>query len=330
MVAFAVTVFGEMTKLGDSRDYLSGMYVVRDDVTSPAYLMSVIGIGLYSILGSEFLVYSIFAFLGAYSLTALIVKANLPRASNIIVILGLSSPSFTMWSSILSKEAIVLIATCVFLIDLINIDCRARRSLTFWGTMSLFVLCWFKLYYAPIYISFLIITLLNRNSTYNRQNYIFLFGASVVLIGITFSIGFAGLVVDEMPKHFSTDGGSTRQNDFWNSSIDFFVYLPIGSLISFVGPTIGEVYDKPFLLIVFLESLILILLIISLFQANYTRLVFKKHILILVFFVFFGFLFVHYPFGIFNQGSAIRYRTNFLLFMFVYFAHLLRLNKTTN
>jgi len=126
-----------------------------------------------------------------------------------------------------------------------------------------------------------------------------------------------------MPLHFSIDGGSTRENAIWVNDFDVFWNSPYGMFISFVGPTLDEALLKPTHFLAWSESIFI--LCVFIFSVMKLFLVSLKTGRINIFFigvfsiVSIWILFVHYPFGALNPGSAIRYRENFYAFLVVLF-----------
>jgi len=84
--------------------------------------------------------------------------------------------------------------------------------------------------------------------------------------------------------------------------------------------------SKPAQLLAGLESLVIIACFMVLswrrlqYNLHYFR--FNPVVFISYFIVFIGILFIHYPFGFLNPGSAIRYRSNFYPLFFLLFLHL--------
>jgi hypothetical protein len=129
-----------------------------------------------------------------------------------------------------------------------------------------------------------------------------------------------------MPAHFSQDAGSTRENTIWINDYDIFWNAPYGMFISFFGPTLDEALSKPTHLLAFIESFLIVTVflyfLIKNFYYTYLTAMFNVYIFGLFVTVFFWILFVHYPFGALNSGSAIRYRENFFSFFMILFFYL--------
>ena len=115
--------------------------------------------------------------------------------------------------------------------------------------------------------------------------------------------------------HFSATAESTRTNTIWVEQYDVFYNAPYGMMIGFLGPTVMEVWEKPLQGIALMESLVVASFISALLVMAVLPRVIQGKLNVLMFSmvlsVFFWILFVHYPFGALNPGSAIRYRSNF-------------------
>ena len=114
---------------------------------------------------------------------------------------------------------------------------------------------------------------------------------------------------------------SSMRNEYmeWNDYNDFYK-ICFGSITAFSGPTLSEVINRPIFGVFFIESLILNLIMLYLF---FSLLNLKNIIPNFYFLYLFGFLFsfclallIHYPLGIFNLGSSLRYKQNIIPLMF--------------
>lgn len=139
---------------------------------------------------------------------------------------------------------------------------------------------------------------------------------------------------DEMYVHFAMDGAESTRDNIWVQENDFFRKAPLGMFEAFYGPTFSEMAAKPTHLIAGLESLFMLGLFVYLswkmlsrFLATYR---FNATIVPVYFIIFSGICLLHYPFGIFNPGSAIRYRANFIFLFILLLLHLyVRYKKNT-
>ncbi len=163
-----------------------------------------------------------------------------------------------------------------------------------------------------------------------------LLGAFFIILNIGILYFIQPLVDDlsfMMYAHFDlANAESTRDNIFLHEG-DFYRQAPYGMFLSFFGPTLSEMIQKPTHLIAGMESLLIVFLMLFMVKRSLKRLCFllgrlEPRYFFSIFLIITGICFIHYPFGIFNPGSAIRYRTNFI-FLFILILSELYIHDTT-
>jgi len=125
----------------------------------------------------------------------------------------------------------------------------------------------------------------------------------------------------ELPRHFSVDPNSdTRTHFFFQTDTDWIYSIPFGTLIAFWGPTLSEAIHSAKYFATFSESLIIFFFICGQFYrfVSVRGFVVRHKLFITVLTVILLFLIANYPFGFFNPGSALRYRSAYLPFMFFF------------
>jgi len=110
------------------------------------------------------------------------------------------------------------------------------------------------------------------------------------------------------------DAKSTRYYlmENWKDMGDFLDLFVSGVFMSQIGPTLLESINKPIFFLVFLEGVVYIYIFVYIVIRFYklskidktNKLVFVYAFLPAVL----GIILIHYPFGIFNPGTAIRYK----------------------
>lgn len=322
---FAVFIFARFSSLGDTQDYLQGEYIERNNLASTAYLMSMIGTTL-GVVGS-------FVFSLAMSLWGIIYlleKARFSLMHSRIVIFLMILPSFGVWTSILSKEVFVLFSFCLCTGGLIELLMGRRFIFSLFQLVGLALLTFIKPHYSLcIYLSIAAI-MLNR-SGFRRE---LLLAITLLFFLVAAVLSFLNVEViyqntQALPAHFSLQGGTTRINDFWIDEYDFFTYLPVGLPLAFIGPSFTEALSSIKLLPFFIEGCLLF----GFVAVNGWRAVFYRHyinvlgvVLMLTFCL--ALLLTHYPFGLFNPGSAVRYRSGFILPLCIFVLYLATLNRS--
>jgi len=329
---FALFVFAKFTTLGDTSRWMSGtikLPEITSILTSSSNMLDFLGGISSSLLGTIFgnLPFMILAFYGIYYSVS---RLKLNNKQLVLVLFLLSFPSFGVWSSIAGKEAMSVFFMGIilgYIIDLINKDRYKLKMIELFAIYLMFI---FKPQYSLAIFSIIIYVV-----TSNKLN-LKSFGKSI-LLSIHITLGLVGFwifkdVINELsfmlPKHFSLDAGSTRDNTIWIENYDIFFNAHYGMFIGFFGPTYDEVLSKPIQGIFFIESLVIISLFVyvlsrGVIYATKTNKI-NIYIIALIFMSVFWLLFVHYPFGALNPGSAIRYRENFygFLVVFIFFIYL--------
>lgn len=312
---FALLIFGSFTTLGDSESYIAGSYLTENRTfTSSAFIMSLIG----SSIGKP-LSYCLACIASCYGIIYPLTKYNFKRKEKLLIFFIALLPSTGIWTSIYGKEAFIVLFLGGVIGFFIDICSNKKIRPTFFQLCCFLLLCIFKIQYAVVVL--LIFTYLLFVIHIRGASSKILFNLALSLLGLgfiyfLFSVAnFFDYFVSIIPSHFSDESNSTRINDFWLTGGDFFKYLPEGIFVSFVGPTLFESIQKPLFFPFFFEG-ILILFLVSL--VSYKSIIYRSS----KFNLFYGsiaiitiilFLLAHYPFGIFNPGSAVRYRSGFII-----------------
>lgn len=315
----AVFVFSQFSSLGDTDDYLNGHYLDRSDFSSTAYIMSVIGSSLGTV--GSFLLSIVLSVTG---ILYMLEKARLGNNALILILVLISFPSFGVWTSIFSKEIFVLFSFSICVGGLIDMLREKRDFLSLFQIAALALLTFIKPHYSvAIYCSILTILAYKRGVkaelaiSMNIVIFCLIALASVYYIDTIFEY------TQIMPKHFSISGGTTRRNEFWDSEYDFFTFMPIGLPMAFIGPTLPESINSIKLLPFMFEGWFLFGLLI---YYSATSIIQNQNINTITLSLFFSFtcvlLVTHYPFGLFNPGSAMRYRSGFIMPMCLFLIYL--------
>lgn len=330
---FAVFVFDQLTGLGDTRRYITSTRIISMDMfTSSTYLMDAIGGNIGKLFGRNMLLSNFpFMVLSFFAIKIVIEKLSLRKyINNTLILILLSFPNFCIWTSVCSKETFGLIFSAIISITIINFingNCKIKII----DIIGLYLCLMFKAQYLPFIFQGLIFIFISNKFLKHKPGLQLILGCIILFIDILFVYLIRDLInyiANTFYIHFE-EGRSTRENYFMKEN-DFFRYLPWGMYIAFFGPTIDEMISKPLQAIAGIESFFLILILLYLAKNIWINLFLKFSILtkytISYFLIFIGICFIHYPFGIFNPGSAIRYRTNFI-FIFIILLLYLYSNK---
>lgn len=238
----------------------------------------------------------------------------------------ISLPNFCIWTSIYSKEFFGLVFSAILGVLFINF-LKGNYKLQWRDLFAAYLCLLFKPQYFPFILQGLLYIYLSRKffKSANARGLfaVFMVGCNLLMIYSVHDL------IDElalqMHAHFDFAGTSSRPNIFLKNG-DFFRYAPVGMFTAFFGPTLSEMVRNPLHLIAGIESVAIIGLFTWLVFRSIYRLMtqgkFSPIPLFSIWITIAGLLFIHYPFGIFNPGSAIRYRTNFLFFIIILLSYL--------
>lgn len=250
------------------------------------------------------------AFVGLVRLLIAIPVPNRMYAAALVLL-----PSFSLWTSIASKEAIVTMALATLSAHIVKMyDHRGRL-----GPVELFaavVLFVFKAHYLAAIAYFWTVTVVGR---FLRQRAAFALVAGLASLTVLY---LAREKVNRMADNVqalilagTNVGRSTRAELFFVDPYDVFWRAPEGMFRAFFGPSLEQVGLSPLHLIAFLESSILIAVLGFLVLRELPRL--PAYSVIVASFVLFWIAFVNYPLGVMNPGSAIRYRSGWVILVIV-------------
>ena len=317
-------IYNPTRGIGDLDLYLKGqmndgLYLI---LTDPTILLEFIGKYLNMFLG-PILSNIPFLILSFYGVFYSVSKLQLSNSELLWVLFLLSFPTFGVYSSVIGKEAM-----CVFyfgiisgyLFDLINKN-RIKPKLI--ELLALYLLSiTTPSFFIGIGSVFLFVIISNK---FHLKGYgkLFLLASHILLAIFLFYI-FRDILNDmsfDIDKYFRKNAGSTRENIFINN-YDIFWKAPYGMFVAFWGPTFFEITQKPIQSIAFIESLIIFIFFLFFIMRFLAKALktshFNIYVFALTFMLVFWFLFAHYPSGIMNPGSALRYRVRFYGFLVVF------------
>ena len=333
---YGVFIFGKISTISDADSYLAaGIEFSRTTLTSNTMLMGTITALLKKILFfdiSVHLTYSLFSF---YCLKLVIQELKLSRRHENFLVFMLILPTFGMWTSVIVKESLSGSLTCFVLIWIINIVNRTKLRYP----LIINILClYFTFVLRPIVgvsLIFLIATLYTYRLPILNKYVRFYFMCIVIIL---FTVGAVFLTLKYVKDQFIpmaeyyfdprfSDSKSTRKLGFWKTAADFYLKAPQGIFIANLGPNFMETVNNPFFIPYFFEGLIFIFSSLFLMFSNLyyelRRAVINPNFLFVIFFGVIMVLLLNYPFGLFNPGSAIRYRSSYyhiivILLLFFY------------
>jgi hypothetical protein len=323
----AVFIYSRLTSLGDSSAYLASAHSKVNWAINSSALMDYSASKLSVFLGAfgTHIFFSMLAFYGIYNALE---KANLSKRYLYFVLGLLSFPSIGIWTSIISKESVMVFACGIFIRFIFQVHKGEKVNKKLILGISFYLITIFKPQYLAVFLPLLFYIKFKTTLFRAASAKIFVLLSYMITIIVASFLNLHSIqdLAIEVATHFNQDAASTRKEAFWKEPYDFFTRMPYGFYISFVGPTLSEALVKLTHLLSLVESWIILLIGIRFYlysileRSNHHR--FDINIFSISVLIYFGFLFFHYPFGVMNPGSAIRYRAGFLpaaLILLAYF-----------
>jgi hypothetical protein len=341
-IFFGVYVFSRFSALGDSDRYTSSEADLSlDSLVNRTSLIDLIAGTITRLFTTPLASHFFFCILSFYGLYYCLKRARLNNMAMLGVILMLSLPDFAMWTSISGKESFNVFTTGIIMGGLF--DVLYGKKLT---NVVLIVLCVIlSLIVRPHYsiglISLFSFVLFTQKVALKAKGMLILnifivacFAYIIYIIALPF-INEGGFV-DIAQAYFIgfDDAGASRNANFWVTNSDYFSKMFSGSWIALIGPTFNESLKRPIYFPFFIESLLFIayllyyLVLCIILQVKLKRL--SQYFLIMLFYVIVLTAIMHYPFGVFNSGSALRYRSAFFhiyIILPVFMFHYLKARK---
>jgi len=315
----AQLVISRLTLLGDARYYqdatLSGLEFEPGEFTAfstTRYFATVFtrGIGAFFNLifdGNPILINIGFQTIGFVGIVYFLQR--LPVGLRLAAAFVLLLPSFTMWSSIAGKEALVVGAVGILAGATIDMLLHGKRFNWLHG-FALFLVATTREHYLPSII-FLMLGIAIASRVKQRGFLLLLGGTVSVLILFVLQDAFADLAYSIIPD-FDTSG-STRE-PFWDVPAEVLPKALEGMWLSFYGPTLQEATSGGILqMMSFAESAILLATLAVVALRHLLNA--PATMIILAGFSIFWLLLANYPMGVMNPGSAVRYRTGYEIFI---------------
>ena len=217
-------------------------------------------------------------------------------------------PSFSLWTSITTKECLVVLMVGLVGSYIVKIYYNKER-LRFYHIVAFLLLIPLKAYYLPVLL-FLIVLGKAARRTRPRAAVALIAGLLTLIPLYLLWDRVEWMVFEVAQPAFRVSARSTREA-FWEDSYDVFLLAPYGMFLSFIGPTVTEASKGILHLASLLESIVMLTVLAMLVVRRLPDLpVFSSVVGV---FGAFWILFPTYPLGVMNPGSAIRYRSGYLL-----------------
>lgn len=332
---YGVFIFAKISPVGDADAYLiAPIELSIHTLTNNTVLMGTVTAILKKILFLDVFVHLAYSLSSFYFLKVVIEQLKLTKPQEYFLILMLLFPSFGTWTSIIVKEAFSCSLTCVGLVWIINI--LNKDKLRF--PILFNIICvYLALVLRPI-VGFSLISLISSLYLYRLPimnkylkfifmvSFISVFTAGAIFLTLSFiKDDFIPMAEYYFDPRFSTTK-SGRPLGFWKTAADFYLKAPEGIFIANLGPNLIESINNPLFIPYFFEGLLFILISLYLILINIfyelKRAVINPNFIFTFLFGIVLVLLLNYPFGLFNPGSAIRYRSSYyhiIIILLLYF-----------
>jgi hypothetical protein len=312
----AQLVIARLTTLGDSSRYQQDVLTQTGSIA--VALMSVetardlgtmvteaIGVGFFYLAGGNPILINLgFQSIGFMGLLAILREADASDRKWLYAFFWL--PSFTVWSSVAGKEALLLGLIGILLARLTRAY-RSGASITVGSLALVLVISVFKPYYAPALLFLFLGTMVCARV--RQHSFVALIGGLISLIPLLILKDWIDEKAFELLPHFLDSEAGSNREPFFVEPYDVFIYAPYGMALSFIGPTVFEAGSSALHLLSFVESgFVLVALLLRVLTQLYAL---PAYMLIIGAFTMFWLLFATYPFGVLNPGTAVRYRASY-------------------
>ena len=235
-----------------------------------------------------------------------------PRIRLFVLLLAMT-PSFSVWSSIASKEAIVVFLVAVvarYVVDIYN----NRDRFGILQLVAVLVLYMFKPHFLPAII---FVAGTSKLARYVKEPATFALLAGTASLAVLYAMRDTVDVFSRLVARwiFAEPGQTQRAVSLIAEKYDVFTNAPEGMYRAFVGPTLSEASNGVLQMASLLESLFILAVLAVFITWNLLRI--PVYGAIVGLFTVFWTMFANYPVGIANAGTAIRYRTDYILLLFL-------------
>jgi glycosyltransferase involved in cell wall biosynthesis len=333
-MAFALFVYAKLVPLGDYKRYLSASVDLSlNTLTNRTLLADSIFSSLRTALGSEFLVHLTVAVTTAVVFWRLF-RSSYSFVNKKLLWLTLLLPHFLIWTSIVGKEAIAVTGFVLVVKWCVNLAIYGRAPVLL-AVVGLLLGGVMRPHYALAYGMLTIATWIIIRSPYvigatfslgvwwSFMAYVAAVGAFVLFITYHVWADFISFIMEVSQGYFlAYEARGNRHWIPWQDVGDFVANFSWGLPMAVVGPTPKEALVRPQLAPALLEGVVSLVLLGACFwllmrfirqNPRYRSLVFwgflPAAVVALVF---------HYPFGLFNAGSAIRYKQSLVPLLYFY------------
>ncbi|MBM3555166.1 MAG: hypothetical protein FJX47_06390 [Alphaproteobacteria bacterium] len=315
MAIVAISIVQRFTTLGDMAAYANEnpeLYSSRaGGLTTSTGMVIFFGYQLGRLVGHNHYVvaimYQMVAFVGVVALLQAVGKRD-----RLLLYLLFCAPSFTLWSSIPSKEGFVVLFVCLILRGFAR-GLEQKAIVTPVFVIAFAMLAVFKIQYLAA-VLFLFVPLALGRYIGGRELLILIGGLFSIAVLVVARDFVSSMALLQIQPHMIGDNARSTRELFFVEHGDVFGKMAEGMLLTFIGPTFKEATISIVHLATFTESVVLLVAISLILVHRLPSM--PLFSFLLVGFAVFWTIVANYPLGVMNPGTAIRYRTGWIPIIF--------------
>ncbi|BBH38303.1 hypothetical protein myaer102_07930 [Microcystis viridis NIES-102] len=322
-------VIAKLTTLGDAAKYQTGTLPTSWEflLSSTIFTKSVGGVAAIFAFGNPILINIIFQTLGFIGIYVFVKSLDVKERKFVIPLI--LTPSFSLWSSVASKESIFILALGFICAYVSNIY-KGKDKFHLGYLFALYIIFIFKEQYIIAILLIIINSKLSLNWSARDKTWIAIIMPLLSLIPLYLFREYLADLSLQLYNHFDTETSQSTRSEFFITDSDIFDKAFQGMLIAFTGPTLSEVLETHKLLFVFsfIESMLILTYLTWRILFNLEKISLERYTIALSGILWL--MFAAYPLSVLNPGSAIRYRTNYFLVIVLVFAVILKRGKSNH
>lgn len=327
---FAVYVYNEFSHLADSERYLNAVVSLNNLLDRTQFVDNIFALLRYLIF-SKLLVNILISIIFGLSFYC-VFKDLLDFIDKRLLYILFLLPSFQIWTSVAGKEIIAVAGLLFFVKWVVNIQFGNENKILYLLIGLLFGILLRPHYgIAYLYLAFSVILLRNiKIANFSKGFYIATIAIFLVILSLVLAISIDSwcdkfLVVINIIKNYFLSSDTSYANRYyiqWGTVFDYFDNILWGVPVSIIGPTLNETINRVAYLPFFIEGVFGFVLMLYIFYRLYKvsneNSLYKKYFYFSFVPAMLIILMIHYPFGLFNPGAAIRYKQNITPLIYFY------------
>lgn len=327
---FSVFIYSEFSYLADSERYLNATMDLNNFLNRTQLVDNIFSLLRY-LISSKLLVNIFISIVFGFSFY-FVFKDLLDFIDRKLLYICFLLPSFQIWTSVAGKEIIAIAGLLFFVKWVVNIQFGRKNRITY-----LLVGVFFGILLRPhygiayAYLASSIIILSNvKFANFSKWFYILLLAIMSIILALILAVtvdswseNFLAVLVIIKNYFLSSDAAyANRYYIQWGTIADYFNNILWGVWVSIVGPTFYETLSRIVYAPFFIEGIVSLMLMLYIYYRFYKmteiNLFYRKYFYIAFIPAVIVILMIHYPFGIFNPGAAIRYKQNITPLIYFY------------